>query len=147
MDALLRATAIYLFLLVLFRLAGRRSLSEMTAFDFVLLLIIGEATQQALLGDDFSVTNAFLVIATLITLDIGFAVLKQRYPGLVKLADGVPMVIVENGTPLEARMRRARISVDDVLQSARETHGLESLEQVRFAVLEISGGISIIPKQ
>jgi uncharacterized membrane protein YcaP (DUF421 family) len=147
MDAIIRAAVIYLFLLVLFRLAGRRSLAEMTAFDFILLLIIGEATQQALLGDDFSVTNAFLVIASLIGLDIAFAFLKGRFPKLGTLADGMPMVLVENGKPLKARMKRARVDIDDVLQSAREIHGLESLDQIKFAVLEISGGISIIPKK
>ncbi len=147
MDALLRALVIYVFLLVLFRLAGRRSLAEMTSFDFVLLLIIGEATQQALVGDDFSLTNAFLVIATLIALDIVFGFAKERFPRLAHLAEGMPMVIVENGRPLKARMRRARVSVEDVLMRAREAHGLERLDQVKFAVLEISGGISIIPKE
>lgn len=147
MDALLKATAIYLFLLVVFRLAGRRALAEMTAFDFVLLLIIGEATQQAILGDDFSVITSFLVIATFILLDILLGLLKNRFPLLAKIADGVPMVIVEDGKPLETRMRLARVSVSDVLQSARESQGLESLEQIRFAILEVSGGISIIPKK
>lgn len=146
MDALFRATAIYIVLLLFFRLAGRRSLAQMTSFDFVLLLIIGEATQQALLGDDFSVTNALLVIATLIMLDIGFGVLKRSFPRLAKTAEGTPMIIVEYGKPLESRMRRARVDVDDVLQSAREGYGLERLDQIKFAVLEISGGISIIPK-
>ena len=119
----------------------------MTPFDLVLLLIIGEATQQALLGDDFSITNAFLVISTLIALDIFFGILKASFPGLAKIADGTPTIIVEDGRPLEARMRRARVSVDDVLQSARESHGLERLDQIKFAVLEVSGGISIVPKK
>lgn len=73
MDAVLRAAAIYFVLMVLFRVAGRRSLTDLTTFDFVLLLIIGEATQQALLGDDFSVTNAILIISTLIAIDVGFS--------------------------------------------------------------------------
>ena len=70
MDAVLRAIAVYLVLLLLFRVAGRRTLAEITTFDFVLLLIIGEATQQALLGEDFSVTNAVIVIATLLFIDV-----------------------------------------------------------------------------
>jgi uncharacterized membrane protein YcaP (DUF421 family) len=69
-DSVLRAAAIYLVLLVLFRVAGRRTLSEITSFDFVLLLVIGEATQQALLGEDFSLIHAVLVIVTLIMLDV-----------------------------------------------------------------------------
>lgn len=78
MDAVLRAVAVYGFLLVIMRLSGKRTLAQVTAFDLVLLLIIGEATQQALLGDDFSVTNAFVVITTLIVCDIGMSLVKQR---------------------------------------------------------------------
>ncbi len=147
MDAMLRAAGIYLFLLILFRIAGRRSLADMTAFDFVLLLIIGEATQQALLGDDFSITNALIVIATLIGLEMVFDALAIRSKLFDKLTSGVPMIIVENGKPLEQRMRKARITVEDVMQRARETRGIERLDQIKFAVLEASGGVSIIPME
>ena len=146
MDAVLRAAAIYFFVLLLFRIAGRRTLASMTSFDFVLLLIIGEATQQALLGDDFSVTNAFIVIVTLIFVDIVLSLLKERSPTLAKAMDGVPLIVVENGRPLQERMQRARIDEDDVMQSARSTHGLERMDQIKFAVLEIGGSISIVPK-
>jgi uncharacterized membrane protein YcaP (DUF421 family) len=147
MDSVLRAGAIYLVLLVLFRIAGKRTLSEATTFDFVLLLIIGEATQQALLGEDFSLTNAFLVIVTLIGIDIGFSWWEQRWPPLGKWLEGVPLVIVEQGQPLHERMKRVRVSEADVLTAARELQGLARMEQIQYAVLERSGGISIIPKQ
>ena len=78
MDSVLRAAVMYLALMVLFKIAGRRSLAELTTFDFVLLMIIGEATQQALLGNDFSLTNSMLVIVTLIAIDVGLSLLKQR---------------------------------------------------------------------
>jgi len=147
MDSVLRAGAIYLVLLVLFRIAGKRTLSEATTFDFVLLLIIGEATQQALLGEDFSLTNAFLVIVTLIGIDIGFSWWEQRWPPLGKWLEGVPLVIVEQGQPLHERMKRVRVSEADVLTAARELQGLARMEQIQYAVLERSGGISIIPRQ
>jgi uncharacterized membrane protein YcaP (DUF421 family) len=147
MDSILRGAAIYLFLLVLFRLAGKRTLSDVTTFDFVLLLIISEATQQALLGEDFSLTNAFLVILTLIGLDIAISLWQQRWPRLGKWIEGVPLVIVEDGRPLHERMQRSRISEEDVLTAARERQGLARMDQIRYAVLERSGGISIIPKQ
>jgi len=146
MDAVLRAAAIYLFMLLLFRIAGRRTLSNLTNFDFVLLLIIGEATQQALLGDDFSVTNAFIVIVALVGIDIGLSLVKERAPRVGKILDGVPMVIVEHGRPLHPRMKRARVSEEDVLQSARESQGLERMDQIKYAVLELGGSISIIPQ-
>ena len=144
MDAVLRAAAIYFVLLVLFRIAGRRTLAEMTAFDFVLILIIGEATQQALLGEDFSVTNAVLVIATLLLLDIMIALGKQRSKMFERVVDGVPTIIVENGRPLMDRMRKARVDEEVVMEAARRLRGFERLDRIRYAILEVSGGITVI---
>lgn len=146
MDAVLRAAAVYVVLLLVFRIAGRRTLSEITTFDFVLLLIIGEATQQGLVGDDFSLTKAFLVIIALIGIDIAFSLVKERSSLFSKLVDGLPTVIVENGKPLVERMQQARVDESDVMEAARQIQGLERIEQVKYAVLEVSGKISIIPQ-
>lgn len=145
MDAVLRGLAIYVILLLLFRLTGRRTLAELTAFDFVLLLIIGEATQQALLGQDYSLTNAVLVIVTLLFTDVMMSLVKRSSPKISKVLDGVPTIIVENGKPLKDCMHKARIDEDDVLAAARHLQGIERMEQIRYAVLEISGGITVIP--
>ncbi|AKF53227.1 MULTISPECIES: DUF421 domain-containing protein [Pseudomonas] len=145
MDAVLRAAAIYFVLMVLFRIAGRRSLTDLTTFDFVLLLIIGEATQQALLGDDFSVTNAILIISTLIAIDVGFSLAKRRSKRLAKFLDGGPTVIVEDGKPLTQRMREARISESDVMEAARTTQGIVEMKDIRYAIIERNGEISVIP--
>ncbi len=147
MDAVLRAAAVYIFMVVVFRLAGRRTLSDMTSFDFVLLLIVAEATQQALLGEDFSLTNAFLVVITLVGIDIFLSVLKDRFPRLERAIEGMPVIILENGQPIKDRMSRARVDESDILEAARESQGLERLEQIKYAVLESSGSISIIPKE
>ena len=146
MDALFRTLAVFGFLLLLFRISGKRSLAQITTFDFVVLLIIGEATQQALLGDDFSVTNAFMVILTLMAADIGLSLLKQRVPRLEKFIDGLPLVIVENGKPLQDRMDKARVDEGDILSAARMLQGLERMEQIKYAVLERDGGITVIPQ-
>ncbi|MGE6319379.1 DUF421 domain-containing protein [Pseudomonas oryzihabitans] len=146
MESVLRAAALYAFLLVLFRITGRRALSEITTFDFVLLLVIGEATQQALLGDDFSVINAFVVIATLVLIDILLSLFKERSPRVGRFLDGVPLIVVEYGKPLTERLRKARITEEDILEAARQSQGLERLEQIRFAVLEKNGQISVIPE-
>lgn len=146
MESVLRAAALYAFLLVLFRITGRRALSEITTFDFVLLLVIGEATQQALLGDDFSVINAFVVIATLVLIDILLSLFKERSPRVGRFLDGVPLIVVEYGRPLTERLRKARITEEDILEAARQSQGLERLEQIRFAVLEKNGQISVIPE-
>lgn len=146
MDAVLRTAAIYLFLLVVFRLAGKRTLGEVTPFEFVLLLVIGEGAQQGLLGEDFSVTNALLVITTFIVFDIGLGLAKQHLPWLERAVEGTPVVVFADGQPLQDRMDRVRINESDILEAAREKQGLERLDQVKFAVLERSGGISIIPR-
>ena len=147
MDAVLRAAAVYGFMLIVMRISGRRTMAQMTAFDFVLLLIISEATQQALLGDDFSVTNAFIIIATLIVIDIALSLLKEHVPFLGKMLDGVPMLLVDNGVPLRDRLKKARVDEYDILQAARQTHGLERMDQIKYAVLEVDGKISIIPRE
>jgi uncharacterized membrane protein YcaP (DUF421 family) len=147
MDAVLRATAIYLLLLVIFRIAGKRSLAQITTFDFVLLLIIGEATQQALLGNDFSMTKAVLVIVTLIMLDIGFSLVQGRFPNLTPWLEDMPLLLVENGRMLKKAMDQSRISEADLLHAARTLQGLERMDQIKFAVLERTGEISIIPKE
>lgn len=146
METVLRALAIYVFLLLVFRISGKRSLAQITSFDFVLLLVIGEATQQALIGQDYSLTGAMLAVSTLIGLDITLSVLKQYLPGLERWMDDVPLVLVAHGHVYDDRMRRERVDLDDVLAAARQLHGLERLEQIKYAVLERNGGISIIPR-
>jgi len=145
MELILRGTVVYLFLLLLFRVLGKRSLSETTTFDFVLLLIVGEATQQALLGNDFSTTNALVLITVLMGIDILFAKLKGKYKKLDRLLEGTPLILVDRGKPLKGRMKEAKVDTEDILEAARISHGLEQMHQIKYAVLERDGQISIIP--
>jgi len=147
METVLRAASMYLLLMVVLKIAGRRTLLEMTSFDLILLLIISEATQQALLGNDFSVTGASLTIITLIVVDILFGMLKAHFPRLDMLIDGTALILVENGKLLAARAKKAGISEEDIMTSARSTAGLERLDQIKFAILEKNGKISIIPQK
>jgi uncharacterized membrane protein YcaP (DUF421 family) len=146
MDAVLRAVVVYLFLLIVIRIAGKRSVSQLTTFDLVVILILSEATQQALLGDDFSVLNAFLVIMTLVGLQILFDSVGQRWKRFGRVIDGSPVVVLEDGWPLSDRLKRARVDEADILEQARRSQGIESLDQIKYAVLERGGGISVIPK-
>lgn len=146
METVLRALSIYLVLLLVFRLAGRRTLMQMTSFDFVLLLIISEACQNAMLGNDYSITAGILAIVTLVGADILFSHWKHRSATVERWLHGVPMIIAENGVPLKPLMDRARIDEEDVLAAARQGPGLERMDQIKYAVLEASGGISVIPK-
>jgi uncharacterized membrane protein YcaP (DUF421 family) len=146
-EPILRAVGIYFFLLVLFLISGKRALSEMSSFELVLLLIVGEATQQAILGKDYSMVNAVLVIGTLVGLQILLSVVKIRSEVVRRWFDGLPVVLVENGKPLKERMTKERINEDAILSAARELQGLERMEQIKYAVLETTGIISIVPKE
>jgi len=145
METVIRGIVVYLFLLVIMRLSGRRTLAQITAFDFVLLLIVAETTQQALLGDDYSLINAFVLILTLFVADIFLSYVKERLPRAALLMDGTPTVLISLGQPDEKAMRGARVDLSDILESARTQHGLERLDQIKFAVLEVGGNISIVP--
>lgn len=145
MESILRGAAIYFIVLVVLRISGRRTLAQMTTFDLVLVLIISETTQQALLAEDFSLTNAALVMVTLCGLNVLLSYLKEKSPLAERVLDGVPTVLISLGKPDDYAIRRARVDMKDILEAAREQHGLERLEQIKFAVLEVGGNISIVP--
>jgi uncharacterized membrane protein YcaP (DUF421 family) len=145
MDSVIKAIIVYLVLWLIVRLSGRRSLAQMTAFDFILFLFIGGATQRALIGQDYSLINAFIVVVTLVALDVVMSLLETRSPLMAKLLRGTPTLLVDRGTPLRARMLRARVTEAEILEAARHDHGIEQLDQIKYAVLEASGKISIIP--
>jgi uncharacterized membrane protein YcaP (DUF421 family) len=146
MDAVVRAAVIYVFLLVLFRVTGRRTLAQITTFDFVLLLIIAEATQQGLLGNDFSITHALLVILALLGLDLLSQGLSRRWRSFDGWINGLPLVLVEDGRLIDERARKAGFLEDDILEQARANQEIERMEQIKYAVLERDGSISVIPK-
>jgi uncharacterized membrane protein YcaP (DUF421 family) len=147
MDSVIRAAAIYVFLLLLFRIAGKRTMSQATVFDFVLLLIISEATQQAMIDGDDSFTNAMLLIMTLVGLNILLSVLKYHFPGVELWLDGSPVVLVEEGRLHRDRMAKTRVDEEDILEAAQDKHGLERLDQIKYAILQRGGHVSIVPKR
>lgn len=146
METVLRGAVVYLVLLVVTRLAGRRSLAQSSAFDLVLLLVLSETVQQALLNADASMTAAGLLVLTLVTLDVALAWAKTHWHAVGDLLDGRPTVLVIQGQPQWDALRRARITLPDVMQSARQSHGLGRFAQIEAAVLEVDGTISIIPR-
>ena len=145
MDMVFRALAIYLFLVVVFKVAGRRALLQMTSFDLILLLIISEATQQALLGQDFSVPGAMITITTLVVVDIIFVLMKKYFSPVENILDGTPVILVENGVPLADKLKKVDVSCDDILVSARQNNGITKISDIKYAILERNGHISIIP--
>lgn len=147
MNPVIRGLIIYLFLMLVFRLSGKRTLAQTTPFELVLLLIISEVTQQALVGEDYSITASLILITTLIGLDLLFSVIKQKWQGFEKVTEGSPLIVAADGKMLQNRAAKSRVSEEDVLEAARNLHGLERMDQIKYAVLELDGTISIIPKE
>jgi uncharacterized membrane protein YcaP (DUF421 family) len=145
MDTVLRTAIVYFALIALVRFAGRRTLAQISTFDFIVLLIIGGTTQRALLGQDYSVTNALIVVVTLILIDVVFSLIERDSPTFAKIINGSPLIVVEDGRVLHNRLRRSRLTEEEILSAARHSHGIERLADVKYAILEASGAISIIP--
>src|SRR5690606_21167616 len=134
-QAVVRPFLIYVMLVLVFRLTGKRSIGEITTFDFLLLLVISEAVSSALLADDTSITGAAIAVVTLVALDVGLSLAKHRWPALDRLLEDVPVVLFHDGTLNRTRMDKERIAEDDILEAARELHGLERFDQIEKAVL------------
>jgi uncharacterized membrane protein YcaP (DUF421 family) len=145
MDLVLRTTAIFLFIFFMTRMIGRRELGSLEPFDLILLIVIGDLVQQGVTQDDYSVTGAFIVIATIALLTVALSYLNFRVRPLRGVLEGHPIVLIENGRPIERNLRRERLTLDDLTESAR-LQQVENLEDVRLAVLETNGNISVIPQ-
>ena len=145
MESVIRAAVVYVVLLILFRIAGKRALTEVTSFDLVLLLIISEATQQAMIDNDNSMTNAFLLVTTLIFLNIVFSLIGHSWKGFEKLVEDVPLVILKDGKPIREYLDKERVDEGEILEAARANEGLERLDQIKYAILERTGQITIVP--
>jgi uncharacterized membrane protein YcaP (DUF421 family) len=147
MDSVIKSLVVYFVLWLVIRSSGRRTLAQLTVFDFILFLIIGGAASRALMGQDYSLTHAFLVIATFVITDVAVSFVERDVPSVTKILRGVPTIVVENGRVLRGRLRRARLTEEDVLEAARHLHGLETMDEIKFAIFEASGEISIIPRR
>jgi uncharacterized membrane protein YcaP (DUF421 family) len=145
MDIVLRGIVVFVFLYGLMRVIGRRELSSLEPFDLILLVVLGDAVQQGLTQDDYSLTGAILAIGTIAILQLVVSYANFRFPRLRPLLDGEPIVIVEHGKTIDKNMRRERVTMEDVMQAARQQN-IASLDDVDWAVMETSGAISFIKK-
>ena len=146
MDLVVRAVFLFFFVFALTRLIGRRELSGLEPFDLILLIVLGDAVQQGLTQDDYSVTGAVTVIATFAILQVLLSYLSFRLPRLRPLLDGEPIVVVQDGKVIERNLKRERLTVEELAEEARMSQ-IASLDDVQWAVLETSGQISFIEKQ
>jgi uncharacterized membrane protein YcaP (DUF421 family) len=145
-DIVLRALAAYVFIVFLMRIVGRRELSSMQPTDVIMLVILGDLVQNGITQSDDSVTGIYLAAGTIGLLATLTALVTYKSRRLKNIVEGEPVILVENGEPVEKNMRAERLSVDDLMELARG-HQIESLDQIKWAVLERSGSISFIQNQ
>jgi len=145
MDIVLRAAFLFVFVFVLMRAIGKRELSSLEPFDLVLLIVLGDAIQQGLTQDDYSVTGAVLAVGTIALLQVAVSYTSFRFPRLRPVLDGEPVVIVQDGKAIDKNLRRERLTHDDLAEAARQEQ-IASLDDVAWAVLEKNGKISFIEK-
>jgi uncharacterized membrane protein YcaP (DUF421 family) len=146
MDLVIRATVVFFFILLVTRVIGRRQLGELEPFDLILLVVLGDLVQQGITQSDQSVTGTLIVISTIALLSIVVSWLSFRVPPLRRVTEGEPLVLVQDGKPIERNMRRERITIEDIQEEARRSQ-IASLSELRWAILEDDGHISCIPRE
>jgi uncharacterized membrane protein YcaP (DUF421 family) len=145
MDIALRALSLYVFVIFVMRVIGRRELSSMTPFDLILLIVLGDAIQQGLTQDDYSVTGAVIAVATIASLQVFTSYLSFRSQKARKVLEGEPIVVIERGKLVEHNLKRERMTPDEVAEEMRQQQ-IASLDQVEWGILEANGSISFIEK-
>jgi uncharacterized membrane protein YcaP (DUF421 family) len=145
MEIILRTTAIYFFLWMLTRALGKRELAEMTAFELLLLVVVGDLIQQGVTQEDMSVTGAILAVGTIGVWILIFSWLGFRFGSVRRIIEGVPVVVVRDGRPVEPALRLERVTLDELLESARN-QGIANLRDIDLAILEPSGQFSFIKR-
>jgi uncharacterized membrane protein YcaP (DUF421 family) len=143
MDLVIRAAVIFFLILLITRVIGRRELATMEPFDLVLLVVVGDLVQQGVTQDDYSLTGAALVILTIALLTVVTSLVSYKVPRLRPILEGEPLILLENGRPIERNLRRERLTMAEVAAEAR-LQQIPSLDGVRLAVLETNGKISFI---
>lgn len=143
-NIVLRTSLVYLVILVGLRLAGKREIGQMTVFDLVVLLLLANAVQNAMVGPDTSLTGGVIAAVVLFALNNVVAQLRLRWPRLRRLVEGSPTVLVLRGEVITAHLRREGID-EATLEAALREHGIAALGDVEMAVLETDGSISIVP--
>jgi uncharacterized membrane protein YcaP (DUF421 family) len=141
MDIVFRAALVFLFLWVITRVVGRTTLGELSTFELLLYIVMGDLIQQAVTQQDYSLFSAVLAIGVFALMTIALSYASWRWPALRTLIRGTPVLVLQRGTPLTDVMRRQRLTIDDLMAAARE-QGIRRLCDVEVAVLEADGSIS-----
>ncbi len=145
MDLVVRATVVFFFIFLVTRIAGRRELNSLEPFDVILLVVLGDLVQQGITQSDQSVTGTLTVISTVTLLSVAVSWASFRSRRLRLATEGEPIVLVQDGRIIERNLRRERLTRGDLEEEARRQQ-VGSLADIRWAILEKEGSISVIPK-
>jgi uncharacterized membrane protein YcaP (DUF421 family) len=145
MDLVIRATVVFFFIFFVTRVAGRRELSALEPFDLILLVVLGDLVQQGITQSDQSVTGTLIVISTITLLSIAVSWVSFRSGKVRLVTEGEPIILVQDGEIIERNLRRERLTHGDLEEEARRQQ-VTSLGDIRWAILEREGTISVIPK-
>jgi uncharacterized membrane protein YcaP (DUF421 family) len=145
MDLVIRATVVFFFIFLITRIAGRRELSSLEPFDVILLVVLGDLVQQGITQSDESVTGTLIVMSTITLLSVAVGWVSFRSGRVRLVTEGEPLVLVQDGRLIERNLRRERLTRGDLEEEARQQQ-VESLGDIRWAILETDGTISVIPK-
>jgi uncharacterized membrane protein YcaP (DUF421 family) len=146
MDIVLRAAIAYVFIIFMLRIMGRRELSNLGPSDLVLLVVMGDLVQNGVTQSDQSITGIFLAVSTFALLTVAMSVLSFKSRRARTLIEGTPLILVEDGRLIAKNLRAERLRADDVAEQARG-QGIESIDEIKWCLLETSGTMSFIKKQ
>ena len=145
MTTILGAAAVFLVLMVVLRVMGKRELSQMTAFELVMLFVIGDIVGESVVAEDTSLVGALIATATFAVLTVLFSWISYRWAPARPVGDGVPCIGLIDGAPDERVMRRERVTVDDLADAAR-AQGIKDLAEIRLGLLEPNGSFSFFER-
>jgi uncharacterized membrane protein YcaP (DUF421 family) len=140
-SIVLSATVVFVLVWLVVRIVGKRELSELSAFDFVILVVVGDLVAEGVISEDTSVTGAVVAVATIALLTVAMSWLSWRLPRRRSLFEGVPTLLVRDGEIIRESLRIERLDEADLLAAARQ-NGIERIEDVKWAVLEQDGSFS-----
>ena len=143
LDIVARTAVVYLMLLVGLRLTGKRQVGQLTPFDLLLLLLLANSVQNAMVGPDTSVYGGLIAAATLLVANAVVARVTRGSKAVTRLVEGTPTILIRHGQILEPNLASEGITDADLLRSLRE-HGVDDLSVVRSAVLEVDGTVSVL---
>jgi len=146
MEIVFRAGFVFFFLWLITRVVGRSTLGELSTFQLLLYVTMGDLVQQSVTQQDYSVTSGVLAVAVFALLTVALTFVKYRWRGTRRLIHGTPLVLIRDGEPAVETMRAERLTVDDLMASARE-NGITRFSDVGLAVLEADGRISFFTRQ